>query len=458
MTQIDSDQLSSEYDSQVQTFGCSPIKSSNVVSVTQNEHEECFYDLQVLETNNYVDEFGHIHHNSGKTVCGSMGVCMHHYDFRKVNSGYFAPSYPMIRDIFYPTIEEVAFMFDFSVKINQGNHEVHHYDGRRYMGTTICRSIDKPGSIIGFKIGHALIDEFDTLPLSKALLGWRKIQARMRYKVDGLKNGIDVTTTPEGFLATHKLFVEDLINKPELKNSYALIQASTYDNAANLPGDYISSLIESYPQELIQAYLHGQFVNLKSGTVYRSYNRVTHNSTEAINPVGEVLFIGMDFNVQKMAARVFVKRANGFHCVSELKDIFDTPSMIKVIQEKWPKQKYRSIIYPDASGSGRHTTGASTSDIKLLLGSGFEVRAKPSNPFVKDRVNSVNVAFSKGRLFVNARLCPDTASCLEKQAYDSNGEPDKSSGFDHGNDAFGYFVAYEMPVLHSVIQSTTHGT
>lgn len=400
----------------------------------------------------FVSGFG-----GGKTVCGSMGVSKHHYEFSKVNSGYFAPSYPMIRDIFYPTIEEVAFMFDFNVKINQGNHEVHHYDGRRYMGTTICRSMDKPGSIIGFKIGHALIDEFDTLPLSKALLAWRKIQARMRYKIPGLKNGVDVTTTPEGFLATHKLFVEDPLNKPELKSNYGLIQASTYDNAANLPDDYIPSLLESYPEELVQAYLHGQFVNLKSGTVYRSYNRVTHNSKETINQNGDILFIGMDFNVQKMAARVFVKRVNGFHCVAELNDILDTPEMIKVINERWAARN-RIIVYPDASGAGRNSVGASITDIGLLIGAGFEVRAKASNPFVKDRVNAVNVAFTKAKLFVNARECPRTASDLEKQAYDANGEPDKTAGFDHGNDALGYFVAYEMPVLQVASSTRTHGT
>ena len=400
----------------------------------------------------FVSGFG-----GGKTVCGSIGVEMHHYSYPKVNSGYFAPSYPMIRDIFYPTIEEVALMFDFSVKINQANHEVHHYDGRRYMGTTICRSLDKPGSIIGFKIGYALIDEFDTLPLSKALLAWRKIQARMRYKIPGLKNGIDVTTTPEGFLATHKLFVEDPLNKPDLKSNYGLIQASTHDNAANLPEDYIPSLLESYPDELIQAYLHGQFVNLKSGTVYHSYNRVTHNSSETIKPNGEILFVGMDFNVQKMAARVCVKRPDWFHCVAELKDIFDTPAMIRVLKERWGG-KHRIIIYPDASGAGRSSTNASTSDIKLLLAAGFEVRVNHSNPFVKDRVNAVNAAFSKGKLRVNARECPDTASCLEKQAYDANGEPDKTAGFDHGNDALGYLVAYEMPVTHGIHQSRTHGT
>ncbi|MBY0473752.1 MAG: terminase large subunit [Nitrosomonas sp.] len=398
-------------------------------------------------------------YGSGKTYVGGMAMCSHFREHPQINAGYFAPSYPMIRDIFYPTIEEVAYNFGFRVQINQSNKEVHFFIGRWYYGTSICRSMDDPGKIIGFKIGHALIDEFDTLPLMKALLVWKRVIARMRFKIGGLRNGIDVTTTPEGFLATHKLFVEDVIAKPELSNNYCLIQASTYENEINLPDDYIPSMIESYTLELALAYVDGQFVNLKSGTVYRNYNRVTNNSNEIINPRGEVLIIGMDFNVQKMAARIFVQRSNGFHCVAELKDIFDTPAMIRVIAEKWPKaSNFRHIIYPDASGASRNTTGAATSDIKLLLAAGFEVRAHASNPFVKDRVNAVNVAFSKQKVWVNAKECPDTASCLEKQAYDDNGEPDKKGGFDHGNDAFGYPIAYEMPVLHIIRQATTHGT
>ena len=158
-----------------------------------------------------------------------------------------------------------------------------------------------------------------------------------------------------------------------------------------------------------------------------------------------------------MAARVFVKRTNGFHCVAELNDILDTPEIIKVIKERWAARN-RIIVYPDASGAGRNSAGASITDIGLLIGAGFEVRAKASNPFVKDRVNAVNVAFTKAKLFVNARECPRTASDLEKQAYDANGEPDKTAGFDHGNDALGYFVAYEIPVLQVASSTRTHGT
>lgn len=43
----------------------------------------------------------------------------------KINQGYFAPTYPQIRDIFYPTVEEVAHDWGLNVKINEGNKEVH---------------------------------------------------------------------------------------------------------------------------------------------------------------------------------------------------------------------------------------------------------------------------------------------------------------------------------------------
>ena len=70
-----------------------------------------------------------------------------------------------------------------------------------------------------------------------------------------------------------------------------------------------------------------------------------------------------------------------------------------------------------------------------------------SNPLVKNRVHSVNKQFEDNRLFVNTTACPTLANCLERQSYDANGEPNKSSGFDHQNDAFGYAIAYECPIL-----------
>jgi hypothetical protein len=234
------------------------------VKITANRPQGRFLPM-LQKFRAFIGGFG-----SSKTFTGCMAMCKHFWEFPNVNQGYFSPTYPQIRDIFYPTIEEVAFKFGLNVEIKQGVHEVSFYSGRVYRGTTICRSMDKPVNIIGFKIGHALIDELDTLPINKAEDAWQKIIARMRYNVPGVVNGIDVASTPEGFRFCHKKFVQLPQENPDLLNNYGLVQASTYENAKYLPKDYIPSLIESYPEELIQAYLNGQFTNLTSGTVFRS--------------------------------------------------------------------------------------------------------------------------------------------------------------------------------------------
>jgi hypothetical protein len=284
-----------------------------------------------------------------------------------------------------------------------------------------------------------LVDEIDTLPADKAGNAWNKITARLRLVIDGVDNSIGVTTTPEGFQWVYNTFA---LNPTE---SYSMVQSSTYENEAYLPPDYISSLIETYPEQLVGAYLDGRFVNLTSGTVYRSYDRVVHNSYETIRQ-GEPLFIGMDFNVTKQAATVWVKRKGGkeWHAVDELVDMYDTPEAITIINERY--NGHRINIYPDASGGSRKTVNASVSDISLLEAAGYMVHANKTNPPVKDRINATNAGFERGFLFVNAYRCPTVASNLEQQVYDKNGEPDKKSGVDHQNDATTYPIAYEFPI------------
>ncbi|EFO1359521.1 terminase [Escherichia coli] len=357
----------------------------------------------------YIAGFG-----SGKTWVGCGGICKGIWEHPGINQGYFAPTYPQIRDIFYPTVEEVAADWGLNVKINEGNKEVHFYYGRQYRGTTICRSMEKPQTIVGFKIGNALVDELDILPKEKARTAWRKIIARMRYKIDGLRNGIDVTTTPEGFKFVYEQFVKAVREKTELASLYGLVQASTFDNEKNLPADYIPSLLESYPPELIKAYLRGQFTNLTSGTVYHQFDRKLNNCEEVEQP-GEPIYIGMDFNVGKMAGIVHVLRL-GLPCaVTEIINAYDTP------------------------------------DIAQLKQAGFNVVVNSSNPPVKDRVNSMNAMFCNAngerRYKVNVKRCPVYAESLEQQVWDDKGEPDKKSGNDHPNDAGGYFIVKQFRIV-----------
>jgi len=390
---------------------------------------------------------------SGKTWVGCAGLCQHAWEFPRINAGYFAPSYPMVRDIFYPTIEEVAEDWGLRAVIKKGDHEVQLFAGRQYRTTVICRSMDNPATIVGFKIGHALVDELDVMKLPQAEAAWRKIIARMRQKADNLRNGIDVTTTPEGFQFVYRQWVKAPREQNGLTGLYGMVQASTYQNGKNLPEGYIESLRATYPPQLIDAYLKGQFVNLQSGAVYPNFDRRLNHTDDDIEP-GDVLHVGMDFNVLKMAAVVFVVRGKEPHAVRELVNVRDTPTMARILKERF--KDHQITVYPDASGGSTSSKDASESDLSILRQAGLRVVANPSNPAVKDRVASVNALIlnDKGerRLKVNTRNCPTFTESLEQQAYDKNGEPDKTTGHDHPNDAGGYFMVKEWPVVARNLQ------
>lgn len=385
---------------------------------------------------------------SGKTWTGCAELCKFAWEWPGVNSGYFAPTYPLIRDIFFPTMEEVADDWGLQVEINESNKEVHLYSNGEYRNTIICRSMEKPGSIVGFKVGKALVDELDVMAKIKAEHAWRKIIARMRYKVDGLRNDVSVTTTPEGFKFVYEQFVKQIRDKPEVGALYGLVQASTYDNAKHLPPDYIPALLASYPPNLIKAYIRGEFVNLASGNVYSCFDRKQNHTDEEIKP-GEPLHIGMDFNVMNMAAGVSVIRDGEPRTLAEFSKIRDTREMARVIAERF--QGHHITIYPDASGQNTSSKNASESDLTILRQAGFAISVNTTNPAVRDRINSCEAmllsADGRRRWKINTNLCPVTTECLEQQAWAASGEPDKTTGHDHMNDANGYFIVRKFPVV-----------
>jgi hypothetical protein len=386
-------------------------------------------------------------YGAGKTWALCADECKHFWEFPKAHRGYFAPTYPQIRDIYWPTVEEVAHDWGLRVDIKEANKEVHYYSGRVYRGTVICRSMENPGSIVGFKISRGGVDEIDTMPMKKARDSWRKIIARLRLEFDG-QNGISLGTTPEGFKFTYEQWVMEPQRKKEIAQHYGMVQASTYDNELNLPEGYIESLVASYPVALIEAYLKGRFVNLTTGTVYAAFDRVRNNTSDTVQE-GDELHIGMDFNVGKMAAVVHVLRNGLPRAVDEIVDEYDTPSMIVALQRRYPKHEI--IIYPDASGKSRKTNNAATSDIQLLRDAKFRVIAPEANGAVRDRINAMNASFCNSlgmrHYLVNVLRCPRYSAGLEQQAWNENGEPDKSGGFDHANDAAGYFIVRKFPIV-----------
>ncbi len=66
-------------------------------------------------------------YRGGKTFLGCVRLCILALEYPGVELGYFAPTYPQIRDIFYTTISDVAEIMGMTVDIKTSKNEVFLY-------------------------------------------------------------------------------------------------------------------------------------------------------------------------------------------------------------------------------------------------------------------------------------------------------------------------------------------
>lgn len=366
-------------------------------------------------------------------------------------AAYYMPTYGLIHDLGIPRLLEVL-ESEFGVRGKKrlvGGRPQVDVPG---FGRVLFRSMDAPEAIIGYEVVDSFFDELDTLPTDKAAQVWRLALARNRGKrispVSGMPNNtMSVATTPEGFRFVYDQWGRD-VTKAEA-NGYVIYRGRTMDNPA-LDPSYIETLRASYPPNLLAAYLEGRFVNLTSGAVYPSFNRRAAHVPAVAQP-GEVLHVGMDFNVMNMTAVVSVIRDNLPITVGELTGVADTPTMAALLRQRY--EGHSITVYPDASGSSRKSVNAQVSDHALLKQAGFIVRTDPANPAVRDRINAVNKIIPEWR--INTDACPVLVQSIEQQAYDKNGEPSKDGGHDHACDAAGYFLCHRWPIVRRRATVTT---
>lgn len=378
-------------------------------------------------------------YGAGKSQAAVIRIALLALKYKGLSFGFVEPTYDLIRLIAFPRFEEVLDSWGVKYNLNKADAIIKLDNGSQI----IFRSADSPERLVGFEVSDAVIDEADTLRIDQARTVWTKMLGRIRErKPDNSPNTLAAVSTPEGFGFMYEMWGK------EKREGYELIKAPTSSNPY-LPDGYIAQLQATYSGSQLSAYLDGNFVNLNAGSVYHEFDR-NLNATSQTIMADDVLHIGLDFNVANMSAVVHVVRGDSVHAVNEITGVFDTPTMGRILKEKYPA--HRILIYPDASGNARKSNNASESDHSILRSFGFQVLVNSRNPFVKDRVLSVNAMINnqgERRYFVNAQYCPSLAESLEKQSYDKNGEPDKKSGFDHVVDATGYFIAYKYPLVNN---------
>lgn len=351
------------------------------------------------------------------------------------------PVYSMFASVFLPEFARVCEEAGVRWKFNKQDKIITIFDGPRKL-QIFCRSAERPELIIGFNVGLVIIDEAANVPEA---IFHRAVQRARDRRAPVVQ--VVIVTTPEGFNWVHTLCTQT-------ENPITVIRAKTYDNPF-LSKDYIENMTRFMSEEDKRAYLHGEFV-AKTGNVYKQFSR-ERNLRPCLNPFAGDLFVGADFNVKQMSWVVGRRIGDELHIWGEVIAPGNTITHINALKayllEQARKRGVRSslaeivartTIVPDASSKAEKTSAAA-SDVHHLIQAGFNVELAGMNPFIRDRVFSVNAAFVDGLLLIDPQGAPMTVKAIEAQGYNKYGVPEKKDGIDDVCDAVGYAVHRYLP-------------
>lgn len=314
-------------------------------------------------------------------------------------------------------------------------------------------SLHEPQRLRGFKALSLWIDEAAYADRD----AWKVAQGR----VADTGGPIWITTTPAGYNWVYDEYERAIKEKRKgialHERTVRVIQFSSLDNRFIEDKSGFERLLASYDELTYQQEVLAKFIKT-SGLVYYPFRRIVHTAQGEIDP-SKPLWIGQDFNVDPMATMVgqpFTNRdgKDGVHFKYERKaansDTFKLVAWLDQFCQEHQISKSKVVIYPDANGKARSTSGKS--DFYILKNAGYRVDAPLANPFIKDRVNCVNglLAPVKGmpRFAIDPR-CVNAIEALEKQLYEEGTDPpvpDKAGGFDHLMDAMGYQCWRRFPL------------
>jgi hypothetical protein len=259
--------------------------------------------------------------------------------------------------------------------------------------------------------------------------------ARIRHP-EATKKELFLTGTPEELNWGYDIAMND-------NNQYdvGVVRGATVQNTY-LPETYFNTLYNAYTPEGRQAYLDGEFVNLKQGRAYKPFDRERHIVSLPGSESWEIC-AGIDFNVDYMSLEIFRYSNGRFHFIDEIRlDNSNSFEAAKMLQDKYSGIR----VFPDATGAARKTS-SSTSDHQIFSDHGFRVIALHSNPPVMDRVNTVNARLISMAITIEPGTCPYLVRDLDRVSF-RGGDLDQRSdhSLTHASDAAGYAITYLAPI------------
>lgn len=351
---------------------------------------------------------------------------------KHIDGGFVCPSFTDYRRDVLPALESILDKHSIPYKYHGTDHVFTFpwSKGKLYIATGEKK-------LRGPNWGYAAINELTLLPIER----FREIIGRVRVK-GTLYPQIVSSGTPEGIASEYySIFVE----KP-WPNS-RILYGDTRENAHNLDPSYIQSLFDSYPTQLIDAYLKGLWVNLTGNRFYFTFDKLK-NHTDKERDDSLPYYIGVDFNVEYLCSTVWQKYGNKLYCVDEvvLKDGegYRTENLVQALQARG-YGTYNCILYPDPAGQARSTKGFP--DHEILRRAGYQVVARRVAPRLRERQVNVCNLFEKQMIWVNTKKAPTlTKDLLAVEQDPATLEKKKNNpALTHASDSMDYLISELYP-------------
>ena len=385
-------------------------------------------------------------YGGGKTLIGSKRAISMSLHNAPVPYMCVSPTYDMAMTTTVPTIEalltgrRIPYHYNVSKKLFTIRYT--NEKGQTYPAFIWVRSGENPKRLKGSNLCGAWIDE----PFIQHKDVFLQMLARIRDP-ESKHLELNLTGTPEDLNWGYDISEGD--EKEDYPN-LELIRASTRANLA-LPAHYVQTLLNAYDAKLVEAYLEGKFVPLNDGQIYYGFTR-ERNVQRVKDMEGGPYYLGMDFNVNPMAATVFTVKGERIHYLREFElPNSDTEQMIDHAQ----KEMKGKIVgaYPDPSGKGRKTSApAGRTDFSIIRAAGVKVNARKKAPFIRDRRNAVNKKFKDNTATIDP-ACKKLIRYTEQLTHD---KLNKQEEMTHLRDAADYPVEFIYPIKRPKLEVPDH--
>lgn len=274
------------------------------------------------------------------------------------------------------------------------------------------------------------------------------------------KRGL-VTTTTNGKDWSYKRFVAGAKLGSRLYGSAHVSTAESVKYGI-VSQSYLDTLLASYSALMAEQEIYARHVNIKTGRAYHGFQE-DHNARRRA-PWGDThpdlarpLIVGCDFNFSPAPCIWMVGQLGpeGWdHCLHWFGELAHTEtgteSMTAILIQQFPGFFYQ--VFGDSSGERGSTSNAGETDYMQMAGvfeeagvRGYSIDSDQANPFVKDRVESVNALLTNGlgehRMTYNPDACPHLHEDFEVVGYNSQGKlAGDNEQHTHASDGAGYAV------------------